>query len=266
MSSSEPPATVRSADLDALGRAVARRLRAGEAVEDEAFDLLLGEQPRARSRQHWSSLEVILAAVEQFTQAGAQRVLDVGAGAGKFCAVASLVTGRRVYGVERRPALVREARELARRLGADVEIDEGTLETVRPRRFDGFYFFNPFGEYVAAEEDRYDADFPRSFAGYVRDARLVERWLLDAAVGTAMVTYNGLGGRIPSCFEVQHAERVRKDVLRLWVKTTPASGTRAVLEVEDELIDADALAALARKGAKGFDDSPLVAALATPPE
>jgi SAM-dependent methyltransferase len=253
-------------ELDALGRAMGRRLAAGEPVEDEALDLLLGERSRECSRQHWTSIEVARTAARLFERAGAQRVLDIGSGAGKFCAVASLVTGRRVFGVERRPGLVQESRELARRLGADVEVIEGGLGAVDPSRFDGFYAFNPFGEYVAADEDRYDDAFPRTFAGYILDARTVERWLLDAKVGTALVTYNGLGGRIPSCFEVQASETLRKNVLRLWVKTQPASGTRAVLEVEDELIDAEALAAMAKRGAAAFDDSPLVAALATPPD
>lgn len=253
-------------DLELLGQTLGRRLREGQPVEDGALDRLLSERPRERSAQHWSSVEVSTLAARLLRDAGATRVLDIGAGAGKFCAVASLVTGQRVFGVERRADLVREARQLAGRLGADVELIEGGLAAVDPRQFDGFYAFNPFGEYVAADEDRYDEAFPRTFAGYIHDARTVERWLLDAKVGTALVTSNGLGGRIPACFELSHSVTLKKNVLRLWVKTRVASGTRAVVEVEHELIDADALAALARRGAEAFEDSPLVAALATPPD
>ncbi len=254
------------ARLDDLGRVIGQRLRAGEEVFDEEFDLLLSEQPRARSGAYWSCVEASQTASRLLTRAGATRVLDVGAGVGKFCTIASLTSSHRVWGLERRGGLVFEARQLSQRLGAEVVIQEGTLEDVKPRRFDGFYFFNPFGEYVADDKGRYDAEFPRSFDAYIKDARTVERWLLDAPVGTAMVTYNGLGGRIPACFAVQHTTRVRDDVMRLWVKTTAVNTTEAFVEVEDELITASALVAIAKEGGKGFEDSPLVAALATPPE
>ncbi len=252
--------------LDAMGQEIGRKLIAGDEVTDEEFDALLDEKPRARSGRYWSCVRAARVASKLLTQAGAQNVLDVGAGVGKFCTIASLTSSRRVWGLERRGALVYDARRLAQRLGAEVVMHEGTLADIDPSRFDGFYFFNPFGEYVADDAGRYDSEFPRSFDAYIRDARTVERWLLDAPVGTAMVTYNGLGGRIPACFKVQHTTLVRDDVMRLWVKTGPSINTEAYVEVEDELITASALAELAKQGEKAFEDSPLVAALASPPE
>lgn len=252
--------------LDELGRMIGQRLSAGDEVSDAEFDELLGEQPRARSGKFWSSVETAQTASRLLTKAGAQRVLDVGAGVGKFCCIASLTSSRPVWGLERRGALVLEARQLTQRLGAEVLMTEGSLEAVDPKQFDGFYFFNPFGEYVADAVSRYDSDFPNSFDAYIRDARRVERWLREAPVGTAMVTYNGLGGRIPTCFAVRHTTRVRDDVMRLWVKTTPATGTEAYVEVEDELVTASALVAIARDHGKMFEDSPLVVALAMPPD
>jgi hypothetical protein len=169
-----------------------------------------------------------------------------------------------VWGLERREALVADARLLARRVGAEVVMTEGVLKDVVASQFDGFYFFNPFAEYVSDDAGRYDPEFPRSFDQYIADARMVERWLLDAPVGTAMVTYNGLGGRIPYCFVVQHTTRVRDDVMRLWVKTGPAVSTEAWVEVEDELVKASRLAAIAKDGGSGFADSPLVRMLTLP--
>lgn len=244
-----------------LGALLSKRIRAQELVSDEIFDRLLAEQPRQRSRSYWSSVQACQVAAQLFREAGASRVLDGGSGAGKFLSIASLHLGQRVYGVERREALVLESRRLAQVLDADVEVQHGTLDDVDPKPFDGFYFFNPFGEYVADDEDRYDLLAPRSFQQYVRDARLVERWLRAAPVGTALVTYNGLGGRIPVSYRPAETTHVRGDTMRLWRKETADTSKEAFIEIEEELITASELAALARSGE--LNDNPLIFELAT---
>ena len=243
---------------------IAARLRRREEVSDEAFDSLLTELPRKKSRTYWSSVEAAQTASRLLREAGATQVLDAGSGVGKFCAIASLDSNHRVWGVERRGELVFESRRLAQTLGAEVVITEGTLDVIDPSAFDGFYFFNPFGEYVAADEDRYDMGSPRSFDAYIRDARLVERWLRAAPVGTAMVTYNGLGGRIPVSFRVKRTTHVRDDTMRLWVKEKADVSHEAYIEIEEELITASELAKLAATNGAGFADSPLVRELSTP--
>ena len=239
-------------------------LRNRKEVSDEAFDSLLTELPRKKSRTYWSSVEAAQTASRLLREAGATQVLDAGSGVGKFCTIASLDSSHRVWGVERRGELVFESRRLAQLLGAEVVITEGTLEKIDPSEFDGFYFFNPFGEYVAADEDRYDLSSPRSFDAYIKDARLVERWLRAAPVGTAMVTYNGLGGRIPVSFRVRKTTHVRDDTMRLWVKEKPDTTHEACIEIEEELITATELARLAAENGAGFADSPLVRELSTP--
>ena len=243
---------------------IAAQLRRREDVSDEAFDALLTELPRKKSRTYWSSVGAAQTAARLLREAGATQVLDAGSGVGKFCAIASLDSAHRVWGVERRGELVFESRRLAQKLGAEVVITEGTLQDVDPSEFDGFYFFNPFGEYVAADEDRYDLGSPRSFDAYIRDARLVEKWLRSAPVGTAMVTYNGLGGRIPVSFRVKHTTHVRDDTMRLWVKEKADDSREAYIEIEEELITASELARLAAGNGAGFADSPLVKELSTP--
>ena len=239
-------------------------LRKRVPVSDEAFDLLLSERPRTKTRTYWSCVEAAQTAARLLREAGATRVLDGGSGAGKFTSIAALDLDRRVWGVERRPELVAESRRLALALGADVEIVQGTLHDIDPKQFDGFYFFNPFGEYVADEEDRYDDRAPQSFQQYISDARLVERWLRAAPQGTAMVTYNGLGGRIPVSFRVKATLHVRDDTMRLWVKERPDLNREAYIEIEESLITASELAKLAANGGAGFEDSPLVRELSRP--
>lgn len=244
---------------------VARRLTLGEDVTDETFDALLSEGPRSRSSMYWTSVAAAQEAARLFQRAGAQRVLDVGSGVGKLACVLSLTSGHRVWGVERRGQLVFESRRLAQRLGAEVVIHEGELDGIDASRFDGFYFFNPFGEYVSGDEDRYDDQAPRSFEPYLRDAHRVEGWLRAAPVGTAVVTYNGLGGRIPASYSVQHTTTVRHDLMRLWVKEREDDRGEALIEVEEQLIAASHLLALARTSGTAFSDSLLVAALCQAP-
>lgn len=235
---------------------ISRLLRENAPVADSDFDLLLSNHPRKKSGSYWSCVKAAQTASRLFREAGATRILDVGSGVGKFCSIASLTLGRRVWGVERRGELVDESRRLARRLNAEVEILEGTLGVVTPARFDGFYFYNPFGEYVASESGRYDGAFPRSFDDYLRDVRLVERWLRAAPVGTALVTYNGLGGRIPASFGVRYLTLVRDDIMRLWVKERDHDDAEAFIEVNDLLVAATSLQSLAKQS-----DSPLIEAL-----
>lgn len=244
---------------------ISTHLRRREPVTDVAFDSLLSDYARARSRTFWSTVRAAQTAAECFRAAGATRVLDVGSGVGKLTSILSLDSGHRVWGVEQRPALVYESRRLAQRLDAEVVITEGGLETVDPLRFDGFYFFNPFAEHVSEDPTCYDLTVARSFDAYLRDARTVESWLRQAPIGTALVTLNGLGGRIPTSFLQRRVVRVNGNTLRLWTKTQAVASTDAYIEIEGVVVPASRLAELVASGGQVELDA-LVAALVAPPE
>lgn len=231
-----PPSPAQISDL----------LRAHRPVPDAVFDELLSPSPRVRSSSYWSSVEVAQTASRWLTAAGAMRLLDVGSGVGKFCSIASLSSAHRVWGVELRENLVKESRTLAQRLGAEVVILEGSLDTIDARNFDSFYFFNPFAEHLAEDHERYDANFPGSVDGYLHDVKTVERWLRAAPLGTAMVTYNGLGGRIPLAWMVEKSMELGGDQLRLWIKRGTDDSKDAIIEVNEHLIPSASLAAMVK--------------------
>lgn len=231
---------------EALARQVRELLQAHRSIPDAMFDALLSPGPRVRSSSYWSTVEVAQTASRWLTEAGALRLLDVGSGVGKFCTIASLSSAHRVWGVELRGGLVRESRTLAQRLGAEVVILDGTLDTVDARRFDSFYFFNPFAEHLAEEHEKYDEHFPSSVDGYLHDVKIVERWLRAAPLGSAMVTYNGLGGRIPLSWMVQKSTVLGGDHLRLWIKRGTDDSRDALIEVNEHLISSSRLAAMVR--------------------
>lgn len=247
---------------DPLAEEIRAALTARRPVTDARFDELLPARPRLRSAHYWSSVQVAQTAAAWLTGAGATRVLDVGSGVGKFCAIASLSSGRRVWGVEVRPDLIFASRKLAQRLSAEVVILESPLEALDTARFDGFYFFNPFAEHLAEPHERYDDHFPGSVDGFLRDVRTVERWLRAAPPGSAMVSYNGLGGRIPLSWTVEQSMVLGGDHLRLWIKRGCDDSTDALIEVNEHIVPASRLASLARSGDASSRAHGLVARLA----
>jgi hypothetical protein len=55
-------------------------------------------------------------------------------------------------------------------------------------------------------------------------------------VGTTVVTYHGLGGRMPGCYELWANERAGSDWLRLWRKTQPGRGGFFIEQADDVLL------------------------------
>ena len=246
---------------DLLVEELREHLCAHRPVADAHFDSLLPTRPRIRSASFWSSVEVAQTASRWLTEAGALRVLDVGSGAGKFCTIAALSSAHRVWGLELRQDLALASRQLAQKLRAEVVILDEPMDTVDVRRFDGFYFFNPFAEHLMEPWERYDEHFPGSPDGFLRDVSTVERWLRAAPQGTAMVTYNGLGGRIPLSWMVQKSAVVCGDHLRLWIKRGTDDGSDAIIEINEHLVSASKLAALIREKDPRVRGSSLVARL-----
>jgi SAM-dependent methyltransferase len=238
---------------------VAERLRSGAQVSDAAFDALLPVSLQRSSQTWWSPVQVALTAAGWLSELGAQRVVDVGAGLGKFCAIAALRSQRTVVGVEHRAPLVAAGHALAKSLHASVELVHGTLEAVEPQRFDAFYFYNPFAENLCEGDARFDTQVPLSFERYLADVNRVEGWLREAPVGTAMITYNGLGGRIPLSWSVKREQPLGVDRLRLWVKgarDAAADAEEALIEVDAELVTTSRLKQLMREVPLGPGEPP----------
>ena len=259
MNEAAPPPAIEASDQ--VLEEIRQALTAHRPVPDSHFDSLLPTRPRLRSASFWSSVEVAQTASRWLTEAGALRVLDVGSCVGKFCTIAALSSSHRVWGLELRQDLALASRHLAQKLSAEVVILDEPLDTLDVRRFDGFYFFNPFAEHLMEPWERYDEHFPGSPDGFLRDVSTVERWLRAAPLGTAMVTYNGLGGRIPLSWMVQKSATVDGDPLRLWIKRGTDDGSDAIIEINEHLVSARQLATLMRRKDPRVQGSSLVARL-----
>jgi SAM-dependent methyltransferase len=194
-------------------------------VSDETFDAVFPEDVRHLSERHWTPLEVVSEVVRMLAPDPAQRILDVGAGAGKFCLAAALAAPGAWYGVEHDRALVRAAYGAARRLGvADrAYFVHGDLDSIDWTQFDAFYLFNPIDSAISQRASL------SAFERYALVRGAVSRIQARLAVlppGTRVVTFHGFGGEMPPGFELVERKHVRDGDLCLWVQA-PLEGFAA---------------------------------------
>jgi SAM-dependent methyltransferase len=202
----------------------ALRLRAGQTVLDADFDALLPESQRVFSYRFWTPVRVAARASSWLTEAGATRVLDVGAGVGKFCLVGGLSSSLRFVGLEQLPELVQTADQLAHAMGIDDQVcfvQTDALGVALPS-FDALYFYNPFDESTLQEGDSSAARVESRDGRLAREVAWAEQLLQGLPAGVLVVTYNGFGGRVPDSFDLQRAQAMGLCVLRLWRKSERA--------------------------------------------
>ena len=211
-------------------RAIIEALRAGRRVRDSTFDAIYPEDVRRVSARFWTPVEVARTASRWLASEGVRSVVDVGSGAGKFCIVASLNMGQRVTGLEQRSTLLEAAQSASHAYGASTTFEHGTLESLDPGAYDGFYLFNPFGENLYPIGEQFDTGPELSSLRYSHDLSIFEHWLDYAAAGTCVVTYHGFGGRIPNTYELKRALPKGSDYLRLWKKVRPGFADSHSLE------------------------------------
>ena len=189
---------------------VTAALRRGELVYDRVFDDVFPLAVRRASSVHWTPVEVAVRAAKLLADGVAEPViLDVGAGIGKFCAIAAATVSAKVKGIEHREHFVEIARAAAAKLGVNVEYAHGTVADHDPSTVNGVYMFNPFAENLAAREDCLDDTVELGREIFWRDVAAAERFLSRAPVGTRVVTYCGWGRRDAEGLRARPARTLR---------------------------------------------------------
>jgi SAM-dependent methyltransferase len=206
-------------------RHIAEALGSGISPADGVFDRALPRELRAVSDQYWTPLDVAVRAAKWLDQLGVRNVVDIGAGAGKFCVAAALAGHAHFTGVEQRSHLVGAARDLAClfEVSDRVSFVHGAFAEIPVIEADAYYLYNPFEENLFGPEDHLDEQVELNAARYHRDIAAVEQMLRTAAVGTYLLTYNGFGGRIPASYREVLVDREVLNVLRMWRKTRSAN-------------------------------------------
>jgi SAM-dependent methyltransferase len=198
---------------------IAEAIRARQPISDGELDQLLPAAVRRLSRTYWTPLAVALQIARWLDEQRITSAVDIGSGAGKFCAVAALASGCRIVGIEQRAALVEVARELVRslQLEARVSFEVGSISAVPAA--EAYYLYNPFSENHYRPETRIDDAVEHSGRRFIEDVAAAEQLLSDAPVGTYVITYNGFGGELPGTYHRIRRELDHPSVLEMWRKT-----------------------------------------------
>jgi SAM-dependent methyltransferase len=201
-------------------RVLVRCLRVGAHVSDVDFDLVFPEWARALSDIHWTPVDVARRAARLLSLNSGTRVLDIGAGVGKFCLIGALTTRATFVGIEQRESLVRAARHTAGRLdAARAQFVHGNMEDLDWSEFDAFYLFNPFYEHIACALSCIETDsislIPEYYKYY---AELTCEKLSAAPSGTRVVLYSGFGANLPKEYRLVLHEPAGSNYLELYVK------------------------------------------------
>jgi len=189
--------------------------------DDDAFDDHLPRKVQVQSSVHFTPVSVARRAARLLAPNPGMRVLDVGAGPGKFCVVAaSEVPACTFVGVELRPHLVRVAKRLAARmLVANVTFLDGDALELDWSEYDAFYFYNPFAEQLSGREFALDSKMELMASKFIRYVTATRERLARARVGTRVVTYHSFGAPVPRGYDLVETHLAGTDRLKLWVKT-----------------------------------------------
>jgi len=197
----------------------ATRLRMGEDVADDDFDLAYPPWVRVASFRHWTRVKVARQAANLLAGVGAKNVLDIGAGPGKFCIVGALSTSAHFTGVEQRQDLVEVAQNASFQFGMDrTRFVHANLVDFDCSSFDGFYLYNPFQEQIKHHPFPNDDVLRVPQALYNMYVASTIAQLSRAPIGTAVVTYNGFGAAMPRQYHRLHWQEIGGAELVLWIK------------------------------------------------
>jgi SAM-dependent methyltransferase len=189
------------------------------ATLDHHFDTLVPHELRHLSAMHWTPVRVAVRAASLLCATKHTRVLDVGAGIGKVCAIGALSGEGTWVGVEHHATLVDSARDLTRALGIAnrTRFFQADAFSVDWNEFDALYFYNPFELQLFRDSV---AMPPRA----VQIARVQAR-LAALPNCTRVVTLHGFGGVMPPSFELLYHELIPSAGLDLamWIQRTRRS-------------------------------------------
>lgn len=193
-------------------------LKLNKHVTDTEFDTIFPEEIKRKGNVHWTPVEIAREASEFLSDHPDARILDIGSGAGKFCMVASALTGAKYTGVELRESLYNVSRKLAKyhRL-ENVEFIHANITDIDFKAYTGFYFFNSFYENLE-KEHAIDGAIELKIQNYNIYTRYVKEQLDGMPVGTRLVTYWSSVKDIPKSYELQ--AKVAHGLLEMWMKTS----------------------------------------------
>ncbi|PBQ30617.1 SAM-dependent methyltransferase [Sphingobacteriaceae bacterium] len=185
-------------------------------VTEENFSQLLPDYLQKASRLYFTPVHVARMAAQWLTETGEKKILDIGAGIGKFCIVGAKYSDSHFYGIEYRPSLVKLANELIKHYQIEnATVLQNNVTEVNFENYDAFYLYNPFYENLVASH-RLNSEVLLSGPLYGNYLKYTEYQLDKTKTGTRLVTYHGNNFEIPDSFEkIKESE---DSSLKLWLR------------------------------------------------
>jgi Protein-L-isoaspartate(D-aspartate) O-methyltransferase (PCMT) len=191
-------------------------IRSNINVIDEEFDLIYPDRIKAAADVHFTPVKVAKVAARYLANKSGARILDIGAGVGKFCMVGSACTEGYFVGVEQRRTLCLTAELIAKHYHlTNVEFINANITNISFKAFDAFYFYNSFYENVSMLE-KIDDEIDLRRELYEHYSFYVKEQLEEMAIGTKLVTYYSFLKEVPNSYEIKHSAFGEK--LKMWEK------------------------------------------------
>ncbi|MBC7695073.1 MAG: class I SAM-dependent methyltransferase [Burkholderiales bacterium] len=185
-------------------------------LTEQSFDRFLPAYLKTASRLYFTPIEVAKKAAEWLTETNASRILDIGAGTGKFCITGAKYSDSHFYGVEHRESLAKTGNTIAQHFGLNnVSIFHANILDISFSEYDAFYLFNPFYEnleFVKRLNDEVELE-ENMYQVYLNHT---EEQLDKAQAGTRLVTYHGNNFEVPNSYK-KETEAFNGE-LKLWIK------------------------------------------------
>jgi len=174
---------------------------------DSKFNKLYPPYIQKVARKHFTPLGVAQMAAEFLAKDEAVNILDIGSGAGKFCAAAAYYTPKAYYfGVELRENLIENAEMVKKKLELkNVTFIKGNFTEVDFTQFNHFYFYNSFYENIV-DIGRIDDALPFSKEQYNTYNAEFFKHLEPMPAGTRLVTFHVAKTELPPSFKVTREE------------------------------------------------------------
>ena len=185
-------------------------------ASDTEFDGLFPIHIQNLSAIHWTPLNVAAVAARFLAQNASARIIDIGAGVGKFCIAGSLYSKGTFTGIEQRKNFVAIGNKVIKQLGLrNVSLIHGNFTEIDLSGYTGIYFFNSFHENLVFA-DALDNKVEMSSELYELYSAHLTRQLNAMPVGTRLATFWLSIAEIPDCYKLQESHF--NNLLKLWVK------------------------------------------------
>jgi Methyltransferase domain len=193
-----------------------QKIRLNIEIKDSEFDVIYSKKIKKVSDIHFSPIDVCKIAANFLVDKDGKRILDVGAGAGKFCMIGSVCTEGFFTGVEQRTHLHDLAKSISIKYDlSNVAFINSNIMDISFQDFDGFYLFNPFYENINVSGKMDDAvELKREL--YDKYSLYVKIQLGLKPIGTKLVTYFSYLTEIPESYKMKFSDFDGK--LKMWEK------------------------------------------------